>query len=446
MRHCARLSLVLHDLQAQQLAAEVFGANKTWFLVNGTTCGIQAALMATCHPGDYVVLPRNCHQSAFSALIVSGAMPTYVVPEVDLEYGIASPVTAATVEKALAKKQLLRQTVGAVLIVSPTYFGACADTAEIVAVCHRYGVPLVVDEAHGAHLSQHPGLPPGALQQGADVVVQSTHKVLGSMTQSSMLHCQGSRVCHDRISSALQVLQSSSPSYVLMASLDAARLQISDGTATARALDAANTARAAIAAMPDIDLLWSCPSTKPPASASPVDPFRLTCSFSRLGLTGEEAYKVLEQDYGIVAELSTQQVVVFAFGIGTTNRHSVKLVEALEALAATRSGDVQPSAGKEASSVPFAGVIAQCSSAEADIAMSPRMAFFAKKDRVAFHSAEGRISGELLCPYPPGIPVVLPGERLTAQALRQLEEIKRTGGKIMGCSDGDMSSILVIPE
>ena len=190
--------------EAQALAAEAFGADKTWFLINGSTCGIIAAILATCAPADKIILPRNLHQSAIAGLILSGAVPIFLNPEWDENWDIAYSFTPEALSVALQQHPDAK----AVLAVYPTYHGIGGDIEGIAAITHRYDIPLLVDEAHGAHFAFHPDLPISALQAGADLTVQSTHKVLGAMTQASMLHVQGDRINHQRLNQALQLVES----------------------------------------------------------------------------------------------------------------------------------------------------------------------------------------------------------------------------------------------
>ncbi|KAF8369445.1 hypothetical protein HHK36_032538 [Tetracentron sinense] len=219
-------------LNAQNQAAKLFRSSETRFLVGGTTCGIQAAIMATCSPGDSIILPRNSHISAISGMVLSGALPKYIIPDYNSEWDIAGEVTPLQVEKAIEEMAMDGQKAAAVLVTSPTYHGICSNVSEIAKLCHSHGIPIIVDEAHGAHLGFHPELPNSALEQGADLVVQSTHKVLCSFTQSSMLHMSGDIVDRERICICLQTLQSTSPSPLLLASLDAARAQLSENPET----------------------------------------------------------------------------------------------------------------------------------------------------------------------------------------------------------------------
>ncbi|NEP59432.1 MAG: aminotransferase class V-fold PLP-dependent enzyme, partial [Symploca sp. SIO2G7] len=211
-------------LDAQQLAAETFGADHTWFLVNGSTCGVEAAILATCGPGDEVLVPRNAHQSVLSGLILSGALPVWIAPTYDSNWQLVLGITADAIAASLQQ----HPNVKAVVVVSPTYEGVCSDIAAISAIVHRYDVTLIVDAAHGPHFAFHPELPPTALSGGADVVVHSTHKVLSAFTQAAMLHVQGKRCDRTRLNQALRITQSSSPSYLLLGSLDAARHQMAN--------------------------------------------------------------------------------------------------------------------------------------------------------------------------------------------------------------------------
>ncbi|MEO0968612.1 MAG: aminotransferase class I/II-fold pyridoxal phosphate-dependent enzyme, partial [Cyanobacteria bacterium J06639_18] len=239
--------------EAQQLAAEAFGASHTWFLVNGSTCGIEAAILANCNQGDKIILPRNVHSSVISGLILSGAIPIFIQPEYDPVLDIAHGVTPHSVEVALKQHPDAK----AVMVVYPTYYGTCGDITAIANLTHKYNVPLLVDEAHGAHFAFHPELPISALAAGADLSVQSIHKTLGAMTQASMLHVRGNKIDIERISRSLQLVQSTSPNYLLMASLDAARQQMAvDGKELmSRTLQLAREARSRISKIPGLSVL-----------------------------------------------------------------------------------------------------------------------------------------------------------------------------------------------
>lgn len=214
-------------LDAQKMAADLFGASQTWFLVCGTTCGILVAIMSACSPGDTLILARNSHVSATSAMVLCGALPKYIVPEHNLQWDIAGGVTPSQVKMAIEELEQEGKKAAAVFVTSPTYNGVCSNISEISQICHSHGIPLIVDEAHGAHFNFHPDMPKTALSQGADLVIQSTHKVLCSFSQSSMLHLSGDRIDRDRVHKSLQSLQTNSPNWLLLASLDATRDELS---------------------------------------------------------------------------------------------------------------------------------------------------------------------------------------------------------------------------
>lgn len=325
----------------------------------------------------------------------------------------------------------------AVFLTSPTYHGLCSNVTDISKLCHSVGVPLIVDEAHGAHLGLHHKLPPSALNQGADVSIQSTHKVLCSLTQSSMLHMSGNIVDRDRISRSLQTLQSTSPSYLLLASLDAARAQLSEsrGTLFSKAIYLSVNARKQIEEIPGITVL--SPSSFP--SCCSTDPLRLTVGFWQLGLSGYEADDVLYEEYNVVCELVGNGSVTFAMNLGTCEEHVRRLISGIKQLSAKSStGKIKDR--ERSPSHHFEPFV------EVDTRMSPREAFFARKRRVNLEESVGRVSGELVCPYPPGIPVLIPGEVITDRGLDYLLKAKRDGAAISGASDSELSSIVVCCE
>ena len=426
--------------EAQELASEAFGADRSWFLVNGTTVGIHAAVMsAVREPGDAVVISRDCHQSAFSAMILADAVPVWAEPEYDDDFGFAS-ASATNLCEALAG---CSRAPAAVLAVSPNYYGVCAGVRELASCCHSRGVPLLVDEAHGSHFAFHRGFPPTSLSQGADLVVQSTHKTLSAMTQASMLHVSGPRVCSDRVTRSLQILQSSSPSYVLMSSLDAARAHASEASdyhhdvegdrpagageqTFSRTIYASLEAKDEISRVPGLRVL----------RGEGVDPLRLTVGVSGLGQTGFEVSRQLEEEYGVVPELATQASVVFIVTLGTASADLKLLVRALREVAGQSDG---PGRGPPWSQ-PSGLVLPSCGTQ----AMSPRQAFFAGHARVETSTAVGRVAAEIVCPYPPGIPILYPGEKISEEALEFLLAFKREGGYVSGCSDATLDTLLVV--
>ena len=414
--------------EAQALAAETFGASQTWFLVNGSTCGIIAAILATCGAGDKIILPRNSHQSAIAGLILSGAIPVFIYPEYDPKRDLTYSVTPEAVGAALKQHPDAK----AVMVVYPTYEGVCGDLAAIAQVTHQYSIPLLVDEAHGAHFAFHPHLPPTALASGADLTVQSTHKVLGAMTQASMLHIQGNRVDPQRITKALSLLQSTSPSYLLLASLDAARQQMAlqGRELIGRTLELAETARRKIAQIPALSVLE--PPIAPASHFFALDPTRFTVNVSGVGLSGFEADDFLQQ-LGVTAELPTRQHLTFIISLGNTATDIDKLVQAF-----TNLREQHKTQQKCISSFhpPFS----------IRSSLSPRQAFFAPSHPQPLEATVGCISAEIVCPYPPGIPVLMPGEAIAPEAITYLKQVLALGGTITGCSDPTLETLVVTRE
>lgn len=412
---------------AQELAAEAFGASYTWFLVNGSTCGIAAAILATCSAGDKIILPRNVHQSAIAGLILSGAIPIFVNPEYDPVLDITGSITAKGIEAAL--KQHFDAKV--VMMVYPTYDGICGDIAEVANLTHSYNIPLLLDEAHGAHFAFHPNLPKSALTAGADLTVQSIHKTLGALTQASMLHVQGSRIDIDRLSKSLQLVQSTSPSYLILASLDAARQQMAiDGKhLMSRTLQLAEIARSKISQISGLSVLEL---TNPTPGFAALDKTRLTVNVSSLGLTGFAADEILVE-LGVIAELPSLQNLTFIISLGNTEADIEKLVQAFTTLATEYKQAKQIITSDRPDNL-----------LESKMAISPRQAFYASTETLPIARARDRICGELVCPYPPGIPILMPGEIVTQEALDYLQHIQKSGGLISGCADSSLKTLKVI--
>ncbi|RCV39951.1 hypothetical protein SETIT_9G012500v2 [Setaria italica] len=420
-------------LDAEKRAAQLFGSSKTWFLVNGTTCGIQASVMATCSPGDYLIVPRNCHISVISALVLSGAVPKYIIPEYNSGWDIAGGITPLLVDEAAKELEEDGKRIGAVLVTSPTYHGVCSNVQGIVSVCHPRGIPVIVDEAHGAHFRFHNSLPSTAIEQGADLAAQSTHKVLCSLTQSSMLHMAGDLVNVDKVSQCLQVLQSSSPSYLLLSSLDAARDHLSKNTNIFdEPLALALETKDQLMIIPGISVLdLPCFASDFPA----IDPLRITLSASDLQLSGYEADDILYEGHQIVSELVGTRAVTFAVNLGTRVQDVEKLVQSAKHLSEKYFF--------ANSSKPMKGNCVCGPLDKISVHLTPREAFFTKKRRVRIEDSRGEICGELICPYPPGIPVLIPGEVVTHDSLSYLMNVRHQGITISGAADAELNSILV---
>lgn len=403
-------------LAAQQLAAEAFGAEQTWFLVNGSTCGVEAALLATCGPGDKVLVPRNAHQSVLSGLILSGAMPVWIAPVYDSDWQLALGVTAGAIATALDQHPDAK----AVMVVSPTYEGVCSDIAAIAKVVHGYDIPLIVDAAHGPHFAFHDGLPPSALSGGADIVVHSAHKVLAAFTQAALMHVQGARCDRSRLAQALRMTQSSSPSYLLLGSLDAARHQMANQgkMLMERTLTLAHAARCQLeghVAVLDVSDVFQ------------QDLTRLTVDVAALGTTGFEADAWLH-GRGVTAELPTLHQLTFIISLGNSAHDIERLVQELKQVPAT---ECIASWQQSCLELPVTGV-------------SPRSAFFSPTAIHAVEDAVGYLSADVVCIYPPGIPQLMPGELITEPVIQTLKTAQAAGAHLSGLSDPTFQTLRIL--
>ncbi|XTZ12320.1 MAG: aminotransferase class I/II-fold pyridoxal phosphate-dependent enzyme [cyanobacterium endosymbiont of Rhopalodia inflata] len=415
--------------KAQELAAEAFGAENTWFLVNGSTCGIVAAILATCNPGDKIILPRNIHQSAIAGLILSGAVPIFINPYYDPLWDLSYSITPNSLKQVLEENSDVK----AVMIVYPTYHGICGDIKSIAELTHRQGIPLLVDEAHGGHFTFHQDLPPCALSMGADLTVQSTHKVLGAMTQAAMLHLQGTRIDPQKISRALQLIESTSPSYLLLASLDAARQQMAlhGKELLDKTIEFSKKARQQLSKIQGLSIL---DFKEPFGSFHYLDNTRLTVNVTALGLSGFEVDEIFHQQLGITAELPMLRHLAFIISLGNTTDDITKLISAFQILSNSYFSPNLPIPSSPNLPIPQSS----------HPLFSPRETFFAVTEMINFNCSIGRISGDLICPYPPGIPILMPGEKITAETLEYLQTVLALGASVIGCSDSSLQKLKVL--
>jgi lysine decarboxylase len=421
--------------QAQRLAAEAWGAKRAWFLINGASQGNLSAGLALAHRGEEVVVQRNAHSSTIDALVLSGMRPTFAAPEVDSELGIAHCLAPETLETALAA------TPGAVgaWVISPTYFGAVADIAALAEVAHARGVPLVVDEAWGAHMAFHEALPVHALAAGADLVISSTHKIVGSLTQSAMLHLghgAAGMIGEDTVDRAVTLTESTSPNSLLFASLDAQRRQaaVHGRELLEHTMAALAQARAEINAIEGLDVLDERLAGRPGVHA--YDPLRLAVDVRGVAASGYELAPLLREIDDINLELYGQNVLVAVFGMGERElQEAPRLVNALRE-AVARVGLEPEGASRSFAAAPPWG----------ELAMTPREAYLGAQEVVPAAKAVGRIAAESLATYPPGIPNVLPGERLSAETLAFVQSTLEQGGSVRGASDRLLHTVRVVVE
>ncbi len=419
--------------EAQRLAALAWQAGRTWFLINGASQGNVTAAMTVAHYGHEVVVQRNAHSSTIDGLILSGLRPTFVQPELDAELGIAHSLEPQSLDAALAAAP----SAAAAWIVSPTYFGAVADVRRLTEVAHSHGVPLIVDEAWGAHMAFHEELPEHALAAGADLVISSTHKLVGSMTQSAMLHLgASSRFDADIVDRCVTLTESTSPNSLLLASLDAARrLAVTRGhELIGETLRAVALARGEIREIPGLDVLDERFVGRPGVFA--YDPLRLAVDVRGLATDGYELARALREEADINLELAGQNMIVGVFGMGEDAVPlAARFVAALRQ-AAARFGERGDAPRTNFAPPPPWG----------ELVMTPREAFLGAQEVLPAAQAAGRVAAESLATYPPGIPNVLPGERLTAETLAYIAHTLELGGSLRGASDRELRTIRVVAE
>ena len=422
--------------QAEELAAAAYGAERSWFLTNGATQGNHALCLALARGGRdgvRVVLQRNAHASLIDGLVLSGGMPAFVAPETDDELGMAHGVTPDALRTALERTSGAR----AVFVVSPTYYGTCADVAGLAEVAHAAGAALVVDQAWGPHFGFHPGVPRSALALGADAVITSTHKLVGALTQAAMLHvASGGRVDPGPVGRAVRLVRSTSPSSLLLASLDAARRQLAvHGQALlAGTLAAAAHARAAIDAVPGCAVVGERLVGRPGVAA--WDPLRIVIDVRGTGRSGYEVAAALRAGSDIHLELATHATLVLVLGLHEQPEALERFVHDLGATLAEIAQPIEPARAP----------LVRAPALGQELAVAPRDAFLGETEVVPVDAALGRISCEAIAGYPPGIPALLPGERIRAEVVAYLRELAAAGARLHGASDPAFEMITVLQD
>jgi len=423
--------------EAQELAAEAYGADRTFFLINGSTSGNQCMMMAALNPGEKIAVPRNSHKSMLGGLVMSGAHPIYMQPAVDNELHMDHCVTPETVERTIAENPDVK----AIYIVSPTYYGVAADLLSIVRIAHEHDKMVLVDEAWGPHFKFHNALPVSATEAGADMCINSTHKMLSAFSQCAMLHQIGDRVRVDRLKAVLKMFLSTSPNLPMVASLDVARRQmaVEGGALLSQTIALAEETRRRIN---QIDGLYCFgEEIQGRNGVHDLDPTKIAVTVKGLGYTGYEASELLRKRYNIQVELADLFNVVALFTIGTTRDAAERFILAFEEMARDdRKFDQFAPSGilehrlKTSYAMPSIP----------PMRMLPRDAFLADTELVSFAKSAGRICAETLSPYPPGIPVISPGEELTPEIIDYLRLELKAGVRIQGPYDDALKKVRVV--
>lgn len=398
-------------------ASEVFKSHKTFYLVNGSTCGIEAAIMASANPKEKIILNRDCHQSAINSCIIGDIDPIYVNPSINKDSNTLSGVSFNDVKRVIDSNLDAK----AVFLTYPTYFGDVFDLKSICSYAHEKGMTVIIDEAHGAHLGLSEKLPETALSQGADIVIQSTHKTLPSFTQSSMIHIKGNRIDINKLTNMLRITESSSPSYLLMASLDiAVDIYEKNGfDLMDKLLSNIDEFKSELYKLKNIKVDESKDYTK------------IFLNTKKLGITGHELENILRENYNIQVELSNYYGVLLIATIGNTEDEFLKLKNALF--------EIDKIYKKE----DYLKNVSYPVKLPKKI-LSPREAFYMDKKNVKIENSIGKISGEYIIPYPPGVSLVSPGEEITKEVIDYIIECKSKGMNVNGVKDSELRFIQVI--
>jgi len=412
--------------ESERLLAQAFGAQNAYFLVGGTTAGVQAMILSACEPGDKILIPRNAHKSTIGGIILSGAMPVYIQPEINEQLGIAMGITEESLRKAIKENPHAK----AVFLINPTYYGAASDLKSLVRIAHRHEMAVLVDEAHGAHMSFHDDFPLTAMEVGADMSAASMHKTVGSLTQSSVLLLRSNLISPERVKQVLNLTHTTSSSYLLMCSLDIARKQIA--TEGIEMLE--ETLRLARMAREEINKIEGLYAFGKELVGTPgfydFDETKLGINVAGLGYTGYEMEAKLRAEYNIQIELSDLHNIMGIISMGDSEENIVALINALKDI----SSKTEVKEYRKTTIIPH----------NPKMIVSPRDAFYSKKKSIPLTESAGEIAGEMIMAYPPGIPVIGLGERITQEIIDYIEILKKQRCQMQGTADPHINSIMVL--
>ncbi|BCN31381.1 aminotransferase class I/II-fold pyridoxal phosphate-dependent enzyme [Anaeromicropila herbilytica] len=412
---------------AQELAAEAFGANSAFFIVNGTTAAVQAMVMSTCKAGDKIIMPRNVHRSAINALVVCGAIPVYINPGVNKELGIPLGMRIEDVKNAIKKHPDAK----AILVNNPTYYGICSNLKEIVSLAHENNMKVLVDEAHGTHFYFGEDMPISGMAAGADMAAVSMHKTGGSLTQSSILLC-GEAMNEDYVRQVINLTQTTSGSYLLLTSLDITRknLYLNGKEIFRKTVEFAEYARAEInklggyyafsSELIDNDAVFDFDKTK------------LSIHTRDIGLAGIEVYDILRDEYGIQIEFGDIGNVLAIISAGDRAFEIERLIGSLSEIKRLYSKDKAGMFDHEY--------------INPEVVLTPQKAFYSEQKSLLLEDSVDQICGEFVMCYPPGIPILAPGERITEDIINYIKYAKDKGCFLTGTQDMNVEHINVVVE
>lgn len=414
--------------EAEELAARAFGAQHAFFMVNGTTSAVQSMIMSVCKRGDKIIMPRNVHRSAINALIISGAVPVYVNPSINKQLGIPLGMSVADVKKAIEQNPDAK----AVLVNNPTYYGICSDLRTITKLAHQHGMKVLVDEAHGTHFYFGENLPVSAMAAGADMAAVSMHKTGGSLTQSSFLLSNHPDLHQGYIRQIINLTQTTSGSYLLLSSLDLSRrnLALHGKEIFARVKELAQYAREEInklggfyafsSELIDGDAIFDFDTTK------------LSVHTRDIGLAGIEVYDLLRDEYDIQIEFGDIGNILAIISVGDNMFVMERLISAMAEIKRIYQKDKAGMYDHEY--------------INPEVVMTPQEAFYADKHAMPIKQSAGQICSEFVMCYPPGIPILAPGERITQEILDYIAYAKEKGCFLTGTEDIHIENINVVGE
>ena len=413
--------------EAQDLAAEAFGAKTAFFIVNGTTGSVQTMIMTACKSGDKIIMPRNVHRSAINALVVNGAVPVYVNPGTNKELGIPLGMSVENVKKAIAENPDAK----AVLINNPTYYGVCSDLREIVRIAHENNMLALVDEAHGTHFYFGENMPVSGMAAGADMAAVSMHKTGGSLTQSSILLC-GSNINSDYVRQVINLTQTTSGSYLLISSLDIARknLALNGKSIFKKTVQFAEYARNEINKLGGYYAFGNelCDNN----AFFDFDKTKLSVHTRDIGLAGIEVYDILRDDYGIQIEFGDIGNILAIISAGDRALEIERLISSLSEIKRLYSKDKTGMFDHEY--------------INPEVITAPQKAFYSNKKSVPINQSSGMVCGEFVMCYPPGIPILAPGEKITDEIINYINYAKEKGCFITGTQDMKIENINVVED
>lgn len=413
--------------EAQDLAAEAFGAKTAFFIVNGTTGSVQTMIMTACKSGDKIIMPRNVHRSAINALVVNGAVPVYVNPGTNKELGIPLGMSVENVKKAIAENPDAK----AVLINNPTYYGVCSDLREIVRIAHENNMLALVDEAHGTHFYFGENMPVSGMAAGADMAAVSMHKTGGSLTQSSILLC-GSNINSDYVRQVINLTQTTSGSYLLISSLDIARknLALNGKSIFKKTVQFAEYARNEINKLGGYYAFGNelCDNN----AFFDFDKTKLSVHTRDIGLAGIEVYDILRDDFGIQIEFGDIGNILAIISAGDRALEIERLISSLSEIKRLYSKDKTGMFDHEY--------------INPEVITAPQKAFYSNKRSVPINQSSGMVCGEFVMCYPPGIPILAPGEKITDEIINYINYAKEKGCFMTGTQDMKIENINVVED